>query len=666
MPWMPSHDRPGPDPYFDWAMRTAFAYYFPEGAVEDRVPVIMELVRPMTARRFAIGDWHHPRDWRALIRVPSMYRHPAPALDATSFCTANVRLDFFDRLRADPGLQAVIQRVELGLPTETRLEVRGMLLLPGLWPPNTVVTGIIDDGLAFGHERFRRLAGTRVSSIWNQDGPFGPPAGFFYGLELRKEDVGVSPGLDTRMGACTHAGILDEDELYRVTRHLRYEWSGHKPLAARATHGTHVMDLACGYDEATAPATRPIIGVQLPVRTTADTSGGSLTRYVLDGLRYMLGRAQGVPLVVNLSYGLISGPHDGSSILETAIDELIQLRNAAGIPFAVVLPAGNNYLSRCHARFELRTNARRMLRWRVQPGDSTPSYLQIWLPHNAPAAGPGIRIRMRSPSGELSAWVARGGMAEWRIGGQLIGLISFHDTMTPGRNRHMIAISLAPTATLRSNWQVAPAGNWDIEIENQGPQALTLDAWIQRDDTPIGYPSRGRQSRFEDPNYRRFTLGGRERERDNAASYVKRDGTINSIATGRRTIVIGGYRRQPAVRSYFSELPSLVPGKYSASGPLVDPPAGQPRHRRGPDAMAVSEESMHRGVLAAGSRSSSATHMRGTSLAAPLVTRLIARRMAAGLPVDRAAVAALAQQAEAARPLPNPRVPRRRGGAGRI
>ena len=42
--------------------------------------------------------------------------------------------------------------------------------------------------------------------------------------------------------------------------------------------------------------------------------------------------------------------HDGSSILERAMDDLITRRRDAGMPMEIVLPAGNNFLSRCHAR----------------------------------------------------------------------------------------------------------------------------------------------------------------------------------------------------------------------------------------------------------------------------------------------------------------------------
>ena len=51
----------------------------------------------------------------------------------------------------------------------------------------TVVMGVIDDGIAFGHERFRKKAATRVEYWWLQDGQYLPgPTALPYGRELAK------------------------------------------------------------------------------------------------------------------------------------------------------------------------------------------------------------------------------------------------------------------------------------------------------------------------------------------------------------------------------------------------------------------------------------------------------------------------------------------------
>jgi hypothetical protein len=659
------------DPYFEWGRDTEFSYFFASNLMYPRrgriFPVIIQLEN-VTARQFARGIWAPPANWRRMIRVPQVYRAPAAGLEDTHFCSAMVTEEFFDQLGTNARLRDTIRRVELGVPINRFGDT-----LPLTLPPvprrrvRTVVTAVIDDGMAFAHESFRLQNGrSRFEFFWNQDAPPPAPSGFTYGREFSK--YGPAPqGIDAVMLNASHAGLVDEDEVYHTSGHLHPNAIGHKPVAWRMAHGTHVMDLASGFEMQTAPNRRPLIGVQLPVRVTADTSGGTFGPYALDAMQYILKRAdqiavQPLPVVINLSYGFMAGPHDGSSVFEEAVDELIALRAA---PLDVVLPAGNNYLSRCHAQFQLPAGRalRRPLRWRMQPDDSTPSYMQIWLPHKTgPRAR--IRIRIRTPYGNVSPWINEGDTYSWQPAGATLCKAVYYNSAAPGRNRNMILIAVAPTSSLEASNRIAPAGIWEIEVRNVGPDAL-IDAWIQRDDKAYAYPTGGRQSYFDDPRYVRFDESGREAQVDNA-SYVKRAGSINSLATGRNTVVVGGYRRKQALSTYFAPfVPAYAPAKYSSSGPIVRPAAGPP-HRTGPDAMAISDSSpMNDGRLAGGTRSGSVGSMWGTSVAAPQVTRWIAGEMRAGRPHGRGAVAAWAAAQEAARPAPNPQPALTRMGSGR-
>jgi hypothetical protein len=185
-----------------------------------------------------------------------------------------------------------------------------------------------------------------------------------------------------------------------------------------------------------------------------------------------------------------------------------------------------------------------------------------------------------------------------------------------------------------------------------------VQGWIQRDDTPLGYPIRGRQSYFDEACYVRFDAQGREIEEDSnqPLCLVKRAGSINAIATGNQTIVAGGYLRK-----------ELRIARYSAGGPITPPPGGiLPQNLRKPDAALASDDSkVHFGVLAAGGRSGSRVAINGTSVAAPQGARWVADQLAAGYLGDRAAVCAKAQADEAALPASKPPLPPERGGCGR-
>ena len=118
-------------------------------------------------------------------------------------------------------------------------------------------------------------------------------------------------------------------------------------------------------------------------------------------------------------------------------------------------------------------------------------------------------------------------------------------------------IALLPTALPDSEQQLAPFGTWTIGFRNRLGEQIDVEASIQWDDRPLGYPQNGRQSYFIDDRYQRFDeISGREVEVDNEST-IKRDGSINAIATGSRTIVAGGYVRKEN---------RVV--KYSSGGPI--------------------------------------------------------------------------------------------------
>jgi hypothetical protein len=533
--------------------------------------------------------------------------------------------------------------------------------------PGPVVIGIIDDGLAFAHERFRNKLATRVEFWWLQDGTYWKgPSNLFYGRELGKADI------DTLMKQCSSAGLVDEDEVYQRAGLNDFTFDSHKSAAWRLSHGTHVMDLACGYDSAQGRDDRPIVVVQLPARVTADTSGADLRPYAAEAIDYILScadriaQARGVgilPVVINLSYGTIGGPHDGTSPFERFIDRRVAQRRARGSTLDVIIPSGNSHLSRCHAEIAFANpGATADLPWRIQPDDQTPSFLDIWLPPSSSAGASRIKLKIKPPGGNTSQYIEEGSKAllEWRDASGNV-YCQAHYTFFPAPTaRGRFRIRTRPTATVESSTAVAPAGIWTIRLKNKSLSPReAVQAWIQRDESLYGHPLRGRQSYFDDPLYERFDNAGRDVEIDLTRSPVRRAQLLNSLATGRDTVVVGGYVRE-----------SRAPCKYSAAGPVTTPRGVQVPPRIGPDALIVSDDSLsHGGVLAAASRSGGVVAMNGTSVAAPQIARWLAEQRANGVTtrgVDLVQTKAKNdEQANSALPGP-PRPPPERGGAGRV
>ena len=218
----------------------------------------------------------------------------------------------------------------------------------------TVVIGVIDEGIAFGHEKFRQSnTRTRVEFAWIQDAKCrNSKAGVSYGREHRKDNwkdrSGAKlDGIDSILASSLVAEQIDEDIFYDKVGLTNFARAGHKAVARRTAHGTHVMDLACGYEMGHSPVDRdskspchgfdqrPIVCVQLPSKTVADTSGLGLEKYMLDGVIYILQKAdeiakrrncKALPVVINFSSGILAGPHDGTHPIETRIEELLRAR----------------------------------------------------------------------------------------------------------------------------------------------------------------------------------------------------------------------------------------------------------------------------------------------------------------------------------------------------
>ena len=642
--WIDARSRyaeiPGVDPYIDLTFGTTEAQFFPLQQRQEWISVLLRLADPVSVTDFASGTGlSQGLPWEDLVHIPALYRRPVAGLGGQKYCTAYVRReDFLDLLEKSPSLQSAISRIALGQffdchpAPETRSEPDSEQPEPAGEPePGTVVIGIIDDGLAFAHERFRLSADeTRVEYLWLQDGD-AEGSTVPYGRELRKADI------DGLLRHDQPGHVVDEDDLYRRAGAIDFRRRRPQSIARRAAHGTHVMGLACGYDfRHRSRRDRPIVCVQLPATTTEDTSGATLDDYGLDAIRYILDRADAIarrrgsgrlPVVINLSYGNVAGPHDGSSNLEQAIDDLVCARRETA-PTEVVLPAGNSNLARLHAQVSL-DGQPVDLHWRVLPDDATPSFMEVWLPRTLwqPLDSSRVSLRVMAPGGQLSDPLREepGAGTQLRSDDEEV-LCEARYRYVPGRpgepGRGVFLVALqpstpppAPLATDQPATPVAASGVWTVRLEKSPDSgALVVEAWIQRDDTPFGFRRRGRQSYFDEPCYVPFDAQGHPIEIDDHPDQppckVKRAGSGNAIATGATTTVIAGrLRKERRLASYSARA----------------------------DQSEVSDDSLvHGGVLAAGTRSGSIVAMRGTSVAAPQRTRWLADQLApATLSVDR-------------------------------
>lgn len=503
-----------------------------------------------------------------------------------------------------------------------------------------VIMAVIDDGIGFANERFRLSATkTRVQYYWDMRAPPADP---------QTSDVVVGRALTKReIDGLLEQFPNDEGEIYRRAGFIDTTSDRRQPLKQRWTHGTHVLDIAAGYDyrdrdEAAVAAKRPIIAIQLPSEVIAERSDAFTAQWLklalgkireqAVGLAHRIAHRNGgeikyLPVVVNFSFGTFAGPHDGESAIERTIQHFIEeYRKLAGEHACeVVIPSGNGYQAQANARYKASDIEPEVaLRWRIQPDDKTDSFVQIWLTEGPDSLQQQIEVSLVPPGGDQGAalWSKLGRATELVTAGKPVARLYHHRVpRMSDASREQVVIAVAPTEVDGAEEPCAPAGLWTIRIRKLAlPGDSVVDLRIQRDDSLMGQRPTGRQSNFEHHSY--ALLGepsGRLRnDSDHEVGPVTRLGTFNSYATGLLPVVVGGY-----VRS------SGAPAPYSGSGPTTSGKAG-------PTLAAVSDESSAvSGVLASGTYSGSVLRQNGTSVAAPAVARALADAMAAGRDRER-------------------------------
>ncbi|TFL16000.1 S8 family serine peptidase [Jannaschia formosa] len=207
--------------------------------------------------------------------------------------------------------------------------------------------GLVDTGIDVLHRAFRDDQGeTRIAAIWDQfdttgptphavDPAFGPDYGRLY---LRNEIQALING-----GAAA------------VPPRLR------DPRA----HGTHVAGIAAGRAVGTladgmAPDAAIVLVIpRLSPSTPHEPPSLGYSKTHVDAIYFLKRASQGGtavmqhprPMAVNVSLGMMAGPHDGRTPLERAFERVVDDGYAQG--FAVIKSAGNAAMEALHAQAKL-------------------------------------------------------------------------------------------------------------------------------------------------------------------------------------------------------------------------------------------------------------------------------------------------------------------------
>jgi Subtilase family len=540
-----------------------------------------------------------------------------------------------------------------------------------------IVIGVIDHGIGFANKHFASQNAngrweSRIERVWDQQRGYpAPPPRYdqtitkrrrwdstnHYGYGREIVNTGTKRQIDYWLNQ-----DVSERETYGVLKYL--------PAQGAVGHGTHVMGLAAGnrlfstdthgaaVQTITDDASRAkIIAVQLPAVPYKDTSGAGLCVQILDAISYIHMHAAGRKVVINLSDGAYAGPHDGTSMLERALDAFYASNKHQS---AFVVAAGNQFHEKVHwqatvTAMQGSTPGTTEINWSVLPDDKTDSHLEIWPDSSLKEEDLRALSVFVTPPGQGKLGPVNFGEAFslFEDGSKLdepaICMTAFlsnppnsYNAANPELPRAMIHIALSatrPTAKSKRKHQrkAAPHGIWTVELLNSGKKPATFNAYIERDNPALGDSGPTRQSHFVHPGYPRNAEKVEFVDDTANTSPIKRMGALNNVATATTVLVVGGScLNTDALGGKHPEL-----ARYSAAGPGRGAGA-----REGVDLLAPGDMSRSiRGIRGLGTRTGTSFRMDGTSVAAPQVTREIANLMAAGNLADSAKQSLLSRAA---------------------
>jgi hypothetical protein len=513
--------------------------------------------------------------------------------DTSRFLNRFVKRSQLDKLVA---LQVggLLRRIQLAVP-------RGDPVAPS--PPSFEVAGfkgqtifgVIDDGCCIANplhwQRLKAGVESRIFWVWDQD-PMAnlaepwrrridrAPDSPGYGLQTDLQRIGESLGT-------VASGAVSERDYYGETLG-RPRWG-----RAGRTHGGTVLNRLLQGD-----ADTRVIFVSLPEVTVGDSSGGSLGFYVLDGVRYIVERASGDPgmpwhAIVNISVGSVGGPHDGTTMTEEALEELVG-DNPGHVQ--LVMAAGNTSGLGLHARHTIQLAQSGDFHWLLRPGNVDEAFLEVWLPANADdgsdMAPEAFSLEILVPGATVPQTVTTASACVLPDDqGRVIAGVIFAKSVSQGRRGTMVLIAVRPTERrIGSTASIAPAGVWRVTVKSSAAKSATVRAWVERNETIIGRRT-GQRTRL-------------------VGAGLSDEHTLSSMAHGPQTMTVGAYTIRP-----------LKESAYSALGPVLGAPATSK-----PQAFGPSDESPWMpGVAVPGFFSATAARLSGTSAAAPRVARWIAQ-----------------------------------------
>ncbi|MCD8221896.1 MAG: S8 family serine peptidase [Clostridiales bacterium] len=228
-----------------------------------------------------------------------------------------------------------------------------------------VLTAILDSGIDYFHPDFRNEDGTtRIVLLWDQQ----------------------------------KNRIYEAEEINRALKTgNRSEALGIVPSSDVSGHGTAVAGIAAGNGRGQNGRYRGVAyesDLLIVKLGTPKPQGFPRTTELMRAVNFVVTEAirRRQPLAVNISFGNTYGPHDGTGLLETFLDDIGNLGKTS-----IIVGSGNEGVAAGHAGGNIRPNENTEIREMLSvAGYETGLSVQLWKSYEDP-----LMISIQAPSGEL-------------------------------------------------------------------------------------------------------------------------------------------------------------------------------------------------------------------------------------------------------------------------
>jgi len=416
------------------------------------------------------------------------------------------------------------------------------------------IVGIIDSGIDYTHADFRTAQGkSRILFLWDQVA--APTAG------------GSVPFGREYTQAQLNAALASSNPFAKVP---------HRDDAVG--HGTHVAGIAAGNGQAGAAFTGIAPEADLiVVAYGGDTKSLGKSVRAAEAVSYLVRKANGQPIAINMSQGMNGGGHAGETLLETRMDLLARQAN-----IVIVKSAGNEQQQRIHAGGLLAAGQTLPLGLGVENNDQLNNVVEVWWGGNDQ-----VSVAIQPPEAPPLAWVAPGqGQSFTTQAGNRVRVDVDVNADGTGDQRAVITVAQGSAAFIQP-------GTWRLLLRGDAITSGRYDAWIERTNRSIA----GEQMRF-------------------LPAVADNTRTISIPGTARRIITVGSYVTRAVdlgeVEGAISSFSSRGPTRYGLQKPeLVAPGQSIISTRNANSGQPANPDAAH-------------TLMPGTSMAAPHVAGVAA------------------------------------------